>query len=486
MSIAIEREEALNRFAGSARTELSPVLAGIPWLEGMALRGGVDAVTGGITGSALEKAAVEEARTKTSNEHYTFIQSQRDLTNEIEVAVSGRYNIEGVTVSGSVEYLTRVHYSELAVTLIARYESQCTDYDRLVDPRLTDRAQRLIESDPQRFRYAYGDYFVAGGRRASRFTAVYTCTSKSVEKMQEFKSKIGAELPAVFSVEGSSRFKQAASSTDVSISTHVFMEGYDGVPPGGQWTPDKVIEALDWFKQHERGIYLTALLNHYNTLEPTFPRSVDVAPQIFAELRRLYLGVWDVRAAYGSCPGHYKEQLTPEYRQLTTGVEANQADLPTDGRLRADTQSECDRLAARLKAVYDRYEFYLRVSQAVRTEPGKDQAIEEGPGQQTWLYGYREWTKSTAVTIRRNDSRYQADWQIGWREATIGFSDPKALVVGWEVVSNWGDGTNGQWWKTTDQNILRDQAWVHVKSLYDRGCDWTIRVYYVDAIDYQF
>jgi hypothetical protein len=373
------------------------------------------------------------------------------------------------------------------VTLIARFESHCVDYDRLADARLTDRARRLMQDDPVRFRYAYGDYFVAGGRRASRFTAVYTCASTTVDKMQEFKSRIGASMPEVFSAEGSARFKETAKNSDVSISTHVFMEGTDGdYPGGGDWTPEKVIEALGWFKRNQRGVYLTALLHHYNTLEPAYPRSVDVPPQAFAELRRLYLSAWDVRAQYGSCPSHYKEKLSGEFRQLTTRLEASKEDLVTDLQLRGDMQQACDLLGARLKAVYDRLEAYLRVTQLVKDEPGKDRPIEEGQGQQVWLYGIRDWVKSDAVVVHRNDSRYEEKWQIGWREATIGFSSSKALVVGWEVVSDWNDGTNGQWWKTTDQNLLKDQAYVHVKSQYDRGCAWTLHVYYVDAADYQF
>jgi hypothetical protein len=58
--------------------------------------------------------------------------------------------------------------------------------------------------------------------------------------------------------------------------------------------------------------------------------------------------------------------------------------------------------------------------------------------------------------------------------------------VGWQVISNWGDGPNGCWWKETNQILGSDHAAVHVKSQYDRGCDWSLRVYYVEAKDYQF
>ncbi len=35
-------------------------------------------------------------------------------------------------------------------------------------------------------------------------------------------------------------------------------------------------------------------------------------------------------------------------------------------------------------------------------------------------------------------------------------------------------------------HLLDQVAAVHVKSQYDRGCDWSMRVYFVDAKDYQF
>ena len=62
---------------------------------------------------------------------------------------------------------------------------------------------------------------------------------------------------------------------------------------------------------------------------------------------------------------------------------------------------------------------------------------------ESWLYGFSTYSKSNAVVINSLDDRYHEDWHIGWREHTFEFRNDNALIVGWEVVSNWNDGSNG-------------------------------------------
>lgn len=470
---------------GDAVTELSPTIAGLPWADGYALGKGVDAITGDLTGSALKPFPVKESTTKSSSEHYRFVQSDSDLNTEIEASASGKYNIDGITVSGSTKYLTKIKYSELAITLLATYEVQFEGYDVPDAYELTAEAHDLLDH-PEQFRHAYGDYFLAGAQRRARFTAVYVCQAQSADRMDEFKASFGAEAPEVFSAEGSVRFLQAASSHNISISADLYMEGYEGTEPSGPWDPKKIMDALAWFKEHQRGVKMAALLQHYSTLVPTYPRSVNIAPHVFVDLRSLYTTVWDVRALYGSAPHVYQSRLQPEFTKLVSEVEANQSILTTDLDKRASLEQAAQILRSELGDVFDREDFYFKVRKAVATEPPKDQAIEEGNGQQTWPYGFSVYTKSPAVNIQKWEGHYSDSWHVGWREANLDFSDDKALVVGWEVVSNWNDGTNGEWKKNLDQNLLKSRASVHVKSLYDRGCDWTLRVYWVDAALYPF
>lgn len=60
------------------------------------------------------------------------------------------------------------------------------------------------------------------------------------------------------------------------------------------------------------------------------------------------------------------------------------------------------------------------------------------------------------------------------------------LIVGWELISNWGDGTNGYWWKEKPQIIMTANPAVRIQSRAGRGFDWNLKIYYVNANDYQF
>lgn len=471
---------------GTVQTQLEQIISSLTWLEAFRLGEGIDAVTGSQAASALQPFTLQQKTIKSSQEHYRFIQSESAYNQEVETSVSGKYNIEGITLSASAKYLQKVKYSELTTTLLASYEVDYNGYDEANDYQFTEAAKGML-AEPAKFRGAFGDYFIAGYQRGARFMAVYGCQASSAESMIEFQASFGAEAPDVFSAEGSARFLSAASSNKISITCDLFMEGYEGVGPQGPWTPEKIREALNWFKANAAGIPVRTKLRHYSTLDPTYPHAVDIAPDVFVELRRLYTKVWDVRSHYHSCPPNYQSQFTNDYQTLDAGVTANQSILPTDQVQRLKYEQLADSLLSRMNDVMDRMDFYFKVLKVVNTEPANGAGIDEGTGQQSWLYGFNAYTKSSAVALHSTTLKYNDSWHVGWREHTFEFGpDSTYLIVGWQVVSNWNDGTNGSWQKRVDQILLTSQAAVHVQSLYDRGCDWSFTVYYVDAKDYQF
>lgn len=475
-----------SRRLGTVQTELDQIISGLNWVQGFKKGEGINAITGSQTASALQDFTPQQKTVKSSHEHYRFIQDDSEYNQEVEASAAGKYNMEGIQVSASTKYLQKVKYSELSTTLLATYEVVYAGYDEANEYRFTEAAKGML-ADPAKFRRAFGDYFIAGYQRGARFTAVYACQTTSAKQMNEFQSSFGAETPDVFSAEGSVRFLSAATKNHVSITCDLFMEGYEGVAPEGPWTPEKIMETLNWFKKNATGTPLRAKLRHYSTLDPNYPYTVDIVPDVFVELQRLYLKVWDVRSRYHSCPARYQSQFTNAFNALDAGVTSKQSLLPIDPVQRRDYERQADILLALLKDVMDRMDFYFEVLNAVRTEPAINSPIEEGVGQQAWLYGFNTYPKSQAVTINSTTLNYKDDWHIGWREHTFGFGpDHTYLIVGWKVVSNWTDGTNGQWEKKVDQILLTNQAAVHVQSLYDRGCDWSFVVYYVNAKDYQF
>ena len=147
------------------------------------------------------------------------------------------------------------------------------------------------------------------------------------------------------------------------------------------------MEALDWFKKVEKGVHYEAMLVHYSTIDPVYPRTIDIAPSVFAELNRLYTTVWDVRSRYASCPPYYQEQVRNDYLALDTGVLANQSILATDAESRAQYQRQAEALLSRLNGILARQDFYSRVLSMAGTEPGNGVEIVEGTGQRQWTYG---------------------------------------------------------------------------------------------------
>jgi hypothetical protein len=483
---------AQNIQTGSTRenqTELDQTITGIPWRKGFDYGVGIDAITGSLSGTAIKKFTPSNPWERLSTERYRFIQSESDLNQEIEASASGKYNIEGVKVSASTQFLHKIKFSDLSTTLIAEYESRQNGYDQAESYELTDEAQWLMGDEPAAFRKSYGDYFIAGGLRRSRFLALYRCQASSAESMMSFKASLGAGVPNVFSAQASSKFMRAASQSNVSISIDIALEGYEGQAPSGPWTPQKVLEALDWFKGAEKGVHLEALLKHYSTIDPTYLRTIPIAPSVFMELRQLYLKVWDIRSFYAPLPQHYQDQLRKDYTDLDTGVPAYQGQLPTDQTSRKGYQQRADNLLGRLMKMRTRQDFTTMVRAQAAKEPGRGAEIVAGAGQNQWMYGLNSYPRNEAVSdeIESKEMHYAESWRIGWREHTFEFGpDSRYLIVGWQVISNWTDGTNGSWWKETDQILGRHHAAVHVKSQYDRGCDWGLRVYYVEAKDYQF
>lgn len=473
-------------FKGDVKTELDQVIAGLPWADTFTFGAGVDALTGSVTGSAVKPFTPVQHPNKSSTHSYKFIQSENELDREIEVAASGKYNIEGITLNASTSYLNKLKFSELSTTLVARYQSRYNDYDEAPSYELTDKAKELIV-DPAKFRDAYGDYFISGSRRGSLFTAVYTCQSTTVESMDEFKASFSGSAPEVFTAEGSARFMQKAREHNIILSADVFLDGYTGTPPPRVETPEQVMTSLDWFVKNEAGKDIEAKLRHYSNIDHTYPHTVDVAPDIFVELSQLYATLWDVRAGYGSLPSHYQDRYKSEYTALDSGLIANKGILITDADKRIKYKQQADVLQSEIRDVYARMDFYYKVKAAVKTEPGLNQGVWEGSGIQKWMYGYSVYTKSKAVMIQMTEQEYHEDWHVGWREHTFELGpDDNYMFVGWEVVSNWDVGVNGGWWQAIDEILLTNHAAVHVKSLYDKGFGWTVRFYYVDAKDYQF
>jgi hypothetical protein len=476
------------------KTTLDSVIAPIPWDESFNFGAGVDAITGDTKATALEVFTPPAAKGKNVQENYQFVQNKEDYERLIKVSVSGKYNIAGVNISGSASFTNKIEFSSTCTTLVADYQSLNDSYDELADAngyKLTEKALQLMKDSSEKFRGVYGDYFIAGIKKASRFTALYKCTAKTAKELNEFIASFGVDSPGVFEVNASTEFKKAASKYGIQIDVEVHYYGISGASPvSAPWTPEKVIEALQWFKVHQEPQPVNVKLKHYNTIEPSYPLTINVSPEIFAELSFLFQQLWVITTEFNSCPRLYTDPYKEDYVYFTKSLVAAKAVLATDENLRAMFKDVANNLSEKLQDILVRQAFYFKIKD--QEEPGNAQSISASNGVRSWSYGIKSATDDAIVLSSEESNHNQKASTLAWVQRKHTFNseskDTKSewLIVGWEVISHWTDGSNGKWKKSSNRIIGSNKASVLVESKPGRGFSWGMKVYYVNAADYRF
>jgi hypothetical protein len=490
---AILLAEPQSESASQSSSDLEPTLNNVPWNSSFALGAGVDAVTGNLFSvSALNPFQTEPTLSKESTERLDSILSYSSMRQLAETATSGQYNIQGVKVTESTRYLTEVRQSACQITYIAEYRVQENDYQGPPQSgySLTSKAQELMRESPRNFRSTYGDYFIASMRNGASFRAVYTLKAQSASDLSKFETSAGVSVAELFSKEGSAKFENEAQSFNLEVEIFVHMIGIGNVANQPTvLTPADVPVALDWFKKNLAMTPLFAKLIHYNSLYSAYPRTVPVSPDVFVELRLLYTRLWDIRISYNSLPAYYRGLSSDQFNTLNDTITANQSSLPQDTRLRASLQHKADVLARDLQQIRSRQNFYEKVREAISTEPAQGAEQKETTTSNHWSYGMLSSPDPENFSVLSVSYRaHEGASGCGYRGALLQFGqggkpfDTKdQLVVGWEVVANWTDGTDGHWQKASPTNLLTNYAAVSVKSKFDRGMDWSVNYYYVNA-----
>lgn len=470
---------------GAAVTVLQPTLAEVPWRQEYALGNGIDAVTGAMyTAHAVRPFTPVDQTVANETYEFRFVEDDSAFTRQINASVSGSYNLDGVELSASASYLNKVTYTQRMMSLVARFEKVYDGYDVPAAWEATDEAKALMRKDPAKFREAYGDYFVAARRRGSTFVAVYTCTAHSASSMDKFKASFSGQAPQVFKGEGSVAFQQSAKSNGIAIAVSVVMAGARGNCPITPTTPEEVLQALDWFKRNEAGVPLRAQLNHYSSLNPQYPRSVAVDPGVFDELHALYTTYFRAQSKFTACPANYQSSLQDRYDDFAGKVASRQGQLPEDAGLRAQLRDAGRSLLGDLDKVFARWDLWSTVQQMSETKQNEEH--EDDGRTRSWRYGLASWS-GTGVEITGHSWQYAENGQFGWREHNFDWRNDDELVIGWEMYSDWGDGTNGFWKKTSDHTILLSSAAAaYVKSQWGRGCAWSFRVWTVPKALFRF
>jgi hypothetical protein len=479
----------------SQKTTSLPQTIYLPAAPGLRPGAGYDALTGIAAHSAVAPPTLSGERNKSSHESVQFISSDEDLNREVEASVSAQATVDpSLEFSASSSYLNKVRYSDKSTSLVVKFTTTF-GYDSSQSFQMLDEARQLMTSDPVAFRDAYGDYFVAGEERAAQFVAVYRLTANSAQELHDFKAKVGARASGTAEGEAAVRFMQEASRSNIRWEIDVIEEGYTGTNTSGDpWTPERVYQALTTFKANSVGIPVKVELKTYNAVVPTYPNKIDIDPDVYVELRSLRANVWKARSMYNRLPKEYRDRLQGRFHAFSLKFDSNQSKLGTDERkaTREQLRGEGDTLLADLRTYDVRRTFYLKVMSKAPAEPATNARL--GGRRQPWLYGYSSYDLDpAAVQIKSETQDFLHDYYVGqparWENTfQFGSVTDSKMIVGWQVISLWGDDHNGEWWKVSDAPILgTNMGLVHTKGEYARGSKWKVIWYYVDdAKDYRF
>lgn len=467
--------------AQGAQSELPPSLSGLAWGDAFLIGGGVDAITGEVSSSPLSAIELSEQSAINANIRQVMISNKSEYSKEIEVGAKGSLNIYGVTAEGSASYLSKVQYSSTSLTILAQVEIDQSEYQRVKSPALKPVAQKLLTSDPKKFKSTYGEYFLSGVKKGSTLTVILTCTSTSQETMNDFKSSFSISKTNLFSADGYAKFKDEASNKNVSVYFHAVATGVSGTLPDSQ-DPETLKK---WFLENTSHVSKFAYLSSYSNVDPNFSRDVDIEPAVFARVKALYQKSWALTNRYNTCPVNYKSDFANEYNLLINEIKVSKSQLARNEDKITELDFRMDDLISKIDEVFNRLDLYQNMKALKRAEPKKGSKISSSMGQY-FLYGIDKRDKS-GINITKRSDRYRQSYKIGYREKVFDFSnDSNALFIGWMMTNSRRDSSNGEFWKVSDEIIGTSQAKVHVKSGYDRGTNWSIDVYQVDKSLYNF
>lgn len=480
--------EETERTPGSAEgTALFDVVASdVPWSAKYELGLGVNALNNVACARAVKpiapapSAGVGSLRVSTSID---VVDSAEAHSSRLAVELSGRYTIRDFDFGGSLSYLNEVQCSSKTLSVVLSEEVVEKGYEGTGAYQLTPDAQAYLRAEgAEKFRDRFGDYFVADVRRGARFIAVYVCEANTRKELNQFDAEFSLQSKK-FDVATKDEFQELLEKHHIRLKAHLFFDGCKGVIPFRTVSDTADVgRALAWFNDHIDPAPLFAKLYHYSML-PECAALTNRIPgdlDLLVKAKAFYASLWRLKADVAFCPPNYSEGVKARFAPLY-----DKAVLDSNRILdRCDLIDEYAQKTAALQAqttdILRRYQKYLKIKADAETEPKQKEKMRSSEAT-VWRYGLSDYPGCIL-----KEEIFRAGWKIGWQERDFHFQEPGKTIVGYELISNWTDGSNGDWWKTSYGGLLGHRLDLHISSYYDKGCDWTIRAYLVDdsAIDF--
>lgn len=471
------------KYLSSADSQLSKAefpdqITDVIWNNDYCVGTGIDAVTNHIKKSAVVTRKKNETDTTKAIEIISsteIVQNANDYSSLLTSEMSGRFTVAQIDFTGYFQYLQHIKYSEKSISVILKENYREIEYTDGITCELSEDARALSEKDAGEFRNMYGDYYVSDEKRGGYFIAVFNCEANSVDKITNFKAGLNACKKDLFNFVCSGEFQQLASTNQVRVSIRVNYYGCDSLPNNIDTVYD-VKKALDFFNKHKAPIPYAVKMNHYSCLNRNISKEVPYEYDVLKQVKLVYSKFWKLYADIQVVHKNYRAEIIREFMPLYDDVTMNLSAVVNDNNYRKQCLELINSLQEKVVELLTMYDCYrmIQIEKKKEPQPGEKQKTDERK-RLIWSYGCFNYPHCKDITYHIEEKHGP-----GYRQFWDHFNDPDKTIVGYKVISNWMDGTNGDWWKLTEYGLLDHRLDIRIDSYFGRGFSWDYVYYTVD------
>lgn len=511
----------------------------IPWLPEFELGNGYDILKQDQAASALcegyeeliEKVKWTADLPAKLTIDYEYITTIEELEDFFSAEVAANANVYGVSVGAEASIAKKVSVKKNTVSIIVKINKVWPQPERLKGEKLN--VDTLL--DPT-FTESYGDYYIHGHTYSA--TAYFIYTIEHENKDSALEGALSLSLESKFSGAGGSIKVEAKTSTTDSkqkVKSHIVCDGVGDLKSLDLNDPAVNISA---FLSSLSPLYAQAELKHYSMLNPKVPMP-EIDLHLVDDIRELNIKLTTLKATLInllqlSISKAEKDQLKLCVKELSnTQRELNnnislilrrvilieiyndklsaQLDLISPIRTRLMTMHEDelqsiveqkmqqdiqkqqeDKQKAELAQKKKELEKIIALNESLPTHKDAWKTVGKGPDNCKIIYGAEaiRLAKAAGIAVdvlvenKKAGSSFSSYAQDSF-EFRLKDVFSEYVLLGFELTSNWNDGTGGSWKNSGDEKIIgrNTKAKVSISSLFSRGFDWSITWYYVPSYE---
>jgi len=445
----------------------------IPWTITANLGDGIAAPSGELLQSAVEPFTTVPGEARREEIDALTVTSEKEIRELVSADVNVGFNTAAVATSAQTHMENNLSVSDRSSTIVFKGRFVWDPALASPLPRLTAEARSLYERDPSEFHSAHGHYFIAGFTKEAELTIFARVIATSRESVREISAEVKAGIQSVgWKADASvaTDIEKLARSQNCKIELDLLKTGMsddkDSEVPG--LTLSEVPDHVKDFQKRAVGTKTKALLVHYTRVEPKISTKTDVSAEMYEKANHFYENCVVARVLRSRLPKYYAKH---NMEKLLKDIEDDALKhVPRDlsgniGKL----YDLSDRIENWLSD-FEKLETYRRLWQDVKAAPGTKNGTK---------WGVTLWDDPELSGLEvdsKSESLRKPYTKPGWQKGSLKIEVPHRKICGIELKSNKGHAGSHN---LRNGGLNKDFVEFGFKSEYDRGFNWTVKVWSV-------